>query len=1059
MMAVPRTLVLLILVGWVGASALAQAGAEPPLAAWTFDGTTQGLEPLGLDTRAVEPRFAEAGTLPGRQGRPLALGVKPGDAEYLVGPAPRLGANYTIEAWIRPTELTTWNRLVLNWGDQGRFAYHLALHDGQVSLAHGLAGGRYVLCEGGDVAADQWQQVVGVAARNPDEPAKSTLRVFLNGQLVGTSPFDGSAGDGGTEPLVIGDSLSMASRDLRFRGYLGSVTLWARPLSDAEVAARYEPHRAELERLYCTDPPRIGEIVFAERQPGRDPSGHYYANFGYVCTNENEWLHGADGGRLAILNPATRGVRTLLTDDLGAVRDPQVHYDGQRVLFSYRRGGTHHYNLYEINVDGSGLRQLTTGDWDDVEPTYLPDGGIAFCSTRCRRYVPCWMAPVAVLFRCNADGTGLRQLSSGAVGENTPSVLPDGRILYTRWEYVNRDAVSFHHLWTMNPDGTRATNFFGNQLPGGVFIDARPVPESDDVLYVDAGYHGTNEHAGTLMRLDPRHGPNDPAAAQAVLGGRIRDPWPLSSSQTVAARDNSLILIDGRGQARTLYRGRMMVHEPRPLAPRPREHLIAPRIDQSKTTGTLFLSDIAIGRNMAGVRPGAIRRLLVMEDLAKPANYHGGGTTPIAHGGSWTLKRILGTVPVERDGSAFFEVPAGRSVYFAALDENDRSVKQMRSFVTLQPGETAGCIGCHESHDAAAPPTRGQRLAAGRPASVIQPIAGVPEVMDFPRDVQPILDRHCLRCHNPDRADGGLDLCGDRGPAYSLAYYNLILHRQLSDGAGLRWPGVPSIDGRPLGNDVPYTTYSSAAPLMAKIDGSHHLARLSALEQTTMRLWIDSSAVYAGTYAAYGTGQIGGWWRNNEPVREMDDAWPSTRAARDAMTRRCSPCHGNRLPVSVTAQIEIDGQGDLEGWQRPTSRFSRHTIFNLSRPEKSIALTATLARVAGGFAEGQAPAARPVPSDLSVHPRPVTHAVIFASRDDPDYVSILTHLQAAKARLDEIKRFDMPGFQPRYEYLREMKRDGVLPADFAIGTTLVDAYQLDQAYWRLFWPRPSGSAP
>ena len=843
--------------------------------------------------------------------------------------------------------------------------------------------------------------------------------------------------------------------------YLDAVTLWTRPLADAEIAARYATRRDELDKLYRSDASSIGEIVFAERHPGRDPSGHYYANFGYACTNENEWLHGADGGRLTILNPATGETRSLLDDPQGAMRDPQVHYEGQKILFSYRKGGTHHYNLYEINVDASGLRQLTFGDWDDVEPTYLPDGGIAFCSTRCMRYVLCWFAPVAVMFRCNADGGGIRQLSSGSVSENTPCVLPDGRILYTRWEYVNRDAVSFHHLWTMNPDGTAAMTYFGNMHPGEVFIDAQPVPGGNKVVYIDAGYHGTNEHAGTLMMLDLKNGPDDLTTAKPLAGGGIRDPYPISETRILAARGNEIILLDGKGTASVLHQSRMMVHEPRLLTPRPRQTVIPSRVDPTKNTGTLFLTDVTLGRNTTGIKPGTIKKLLVMEDLPKPVNYHGGGTTPIAHGGTWTLKRILGTVPVEADGSAYFEAPANRSIYFCALDENELCVKQMRSFTTLQPGENASCIGCHE--DRTLTPPQGTPLAARHEPSRIQPIAGVPAILDFPRDIQPILDRHCVSCHDSDKRDGGLDLTGDHGPTYSLAYYNLLLHRQIKDNAGLNWTGIQNIGGRPGGNDAPYTTYSFASPLMQWIDGSHHETELTDMERATIRLWIDSAAVYAGTYAAYGTGQIGAWWRNNEPIREMDDPWPSTADARDAIHRRCASCHQDRLPLSVTSQNATDPHGDFEGWMRPTTRFSRHAIFNLSRPEKSLALMATLAKSAGGLAVGKAPAPKPVPNDLAVAPKPVIHPVIFESNSDPDYQKILAHLQAAKDRLTEIKRFDMSGFQPRYEYLREMKRDGVLPADFDPAKDQVNPYDLDQRYWQLFWTRPvipsAASAP
>ncbi len=110
----------------------------------------------------------------------------------------------------------------------------------------------------------------------------------------------------------------------------------------------------------------LPEIVFAERHPGRDPSRHYYANFGYACTNANEWLHGADGARLCRLDPNSGELRVLLDDPHGGIRDPQVSYDAKRILFSYRKGGTHHYNLYEINADGTGLRQITGTDDDPL---------------------------------------------------------------------------------------------------------------------------------------------------------------------------------------------------------------------------------------------------------------------------------------------------------------------------------------------------------------------------------------------------------------------------------------------------------------------------------------------------------------------------------------------------------------------------------------------------------------------------------------------------------------------------------------------------------------------
>jgi len=795
----------------------------------------------------------------------------------------------------------------------------------------------------------------------------------------------------------------------------------------------------------------MGEILFCERHPGRDYSQHYYANIGYDCGDPNYWLHGADGGRLMIYSPKTGSVRTLLEDASGSFRDPQIHYDGKRVLFSYRKGVTHQYNLYEMNLDGTGLRQITNGDWDDIEPTYLPDGGIAFCSTRCKRYVLCWLAPVAVLFRCNADGSGLRQLSSNTVTENTPSVLPDGRILYTRWEYVNRDAVSFHHLWTMYPDGTGVMVYYGNMYPGGVFIDAQPIDGADKVVFVDSGYHGQLEHAGKLTLLSLRNGPDDRTQAKAIAGNGFRDPYPLSERVFLAARDHEIVTVTEDGTVKTLWKANAMVHEPRPIRSRARPPVIPSRVDLSKNSGTLALADVYVGRNMNGVKRASIKKLLVMEDLPKPVNFHGGGTTPLAHGGSWTFKRILGTVPVEADGSANFEIPACRSIYFAALDENDLCVKQMRSFVTVQPGEQVSCMGCHENRTTTTQAYSGIRLASQRAPSKIQPFNGIPEILDFPRDIQPILDRHCIRCHDATSRKGGLVLSGDRGPTYSLAYYNLLLHRQIKDHAGLKWEGIKNIGGRPGGNDAPYSAFSYAAPLMKHLEKSHHEVNLTEAERTTIRLWLDSATPYAGTAAAIGTGQIGGWWRNNEPVRELADAWPTTAPAKAAMQRRCTICHEGRLPRFVTDRTVGDPFNDFEGWERPVSRFSRHTIFNLTHPEQSLALTVPLARAAGGFAEGPLPSIAPVPSDLPNAPKPIVHGVVFTSKDDADYQALLVHLQAARDRLNEIKRFDMPGFKPVAAYIREMKRYGVLPAEFDAEKETINTYDIDQKYWRMFW--------
>ncbi|MHC4580470.1 MAG: TolB family protein, partial [Planctomycetota bacterium] len=260
------------------------------------------------------------------------------------------------------------------------------------------------------------------------------------------------------------------------------------------------------------------EIVFACRQEGHD--GHWYANFGYYAGDSQRKAYRALG-RLCKLNVRTGALISLVDDPRGTVRDPQVHYDGRKIVFSYRRGGSDSFHLYEINVDGTGLRQLTYGPYNDIEPTYLADGGILFCSDRCNRWVNCWLTKVAVMYRCDGDGGNIRQISSNSEHENTPWPLPDGRVLYQRWEYVDRSQVHYHHLWTTNPDGTGQMVFYGNMHPGIVMIDAKPIPGTEDVVAVFSPGHGRREHAGEITILSSKQGPDEKRAARRISQERI----------------------------------------------------------------------------------------------------------------------------------------------------------------------------------------------------------------------------------------------------------------------------------------------------------------------------------------------------------------------------------------------------------------------------------------------------------------------------------------------------------------------------------------------------------
>jgi hypothetical protein len=659
--------------------------------------------------------------------------------------------------------------------------------------------------------------------------------------------------------------------------------------------------------------------------------------------------------------------------------------------------------------------------------------------------VNCWLTRVATLHRCNSNGKNIRLISMNIEQDNTPWVLPDGRLLYTRWEYIDRSQVNYHHLWTVNPDGTAPMTYYGNLRPGITMIDSKPIPGSDRLISVFSPGHGQKEHADPLALVDPKLGPDNASSAQMLTkNSNYTDPWAFSENCFIAAQKNSLMLIDGNGKEEAIFnlsetekKAGFCCHEPRPIAPRPREAQIVDRTNPKSTTGTMFMMDSSIGRNMGEVGKDAIKKLLVVESLPKPINFTG-GMDPLSYGGTFTLERILGTVPVEADGSAYFEVPAMRSVFFIALDERDRAIKRMQSFTGVQPGESLGCIGCHEQRSSAPPSAnRPSPIALRHKASPIMPIADVPDVFDFPRDIQPIINRNCVACHNTDQADAGVILTGDHGPLYSHSYFSLTVTNQLGDARN-----------RAQSNYPPYALGSGSSPFLKMLEGGHHGVKANEREQKIARLWIDCGAPYPGTYAALGTGMIGGY-EANEIVIENDSAWPETKAATTAIDRRCMTCHQpDKRPLPHTLSDEIGFSFWMPNLNDRRIRRNRHIVFNLSKPEKSLMLLAPLAKAAGGHGtchnDGQAPG----------------EGTVFTNTDDPDYKAIFGMCDAGHRRLEEVKRFDMPGFRPRPEWIGEMKRFGILKPEFNSDRDPVDVYTTERAYWKsLQYHPPTTDSP
>jgi hypothetical protein len=402
--------------------------------------------------------------------------------------------------------------------------------------------------------------------------------------------------------------------------------------------------------------------------------------------------------------------------------------------------------------------------------------------------------------------------------------------------------------------------------------------------------------------------------------------------------------------------------------------------------------------------------------------------------GSFNLERVLGTVPVEEDGSASFTAPAGRPLFFVSLDANDLSVKRMQSFANLMPGETFTCIGSHEERAGAADARRADNtlLALKRAPSVIQPFDGLPDVLDFQRDIQPILDRNCVTCHNPQKRAGGLNLIAAQAPRFSNAYMALITRSEFMDGRN------------GLGNQPPRSIGSSASPLLKRLAGSHQAVKATPAEWRTVWLWIEAAAPYAGSYAGL---------RNTEDQNYYGHAGSKFMGECSAIfKRRCFECHKNTAERNVTGipfDWSLRRSKEAKQLGRPTGSheriilpndparmFDMPLLANFTQPEYSSLLLAPLAKAAGGYGR--------------------CGREVFKDRNDPDFKKILASIESGKKLYDARPPWGSPGWKPNPQYVREMKRFGVLPDAFDLAKQTLDPFALDQAYWRALWPKPTG---
>jgi formylglycine-generating enzyme required for sulfatase activity len=575
------------------------------------------------------------------------------------------------------------------------------------------------------------------------------------------------------------------------------------------------------------------------------------------------------------------------------VGDVDLHYEGDRLLYS--SVGRHgRWQVFELpltgrpdavgTAPGAGTPRELTGEQSDVDSydaCYLPDGRILFTSTACFIGVPCVYggSHVANLYRMDADGGNIRQLCFDQEHDWCPTVMNNGRVLYTRWEYADTPHSNTRLLFHMNPDGTEQMEFLGsNSYWPNSFFYARPVPGHPTRIVAVIGGHHDNPRMGELVVFDPALGRHEAGGAVQRIPGQgkkvepiIRDgltldswpkflhPFPLSehyflvSCKPTPDAPWGLYLADVFDNLVPLRQGaEAALFEPVPWRPTPRPPVVVDRVNLARKDALVVIQDIYAGDGLRGVPRGTVKALRLF-------TYHfayqgmGGLLGVVGADGPWDIKRVLGTVPVNPDGSAKFKIPANTPISVQPLDDEGKALQLMRSWMTAMPGEVVQCVGCHERQNSA-PALKGATALAQRPAE-IAPWYGPTRGFSYPREVQPVIDRQCVSCHDGRPQADGTRLSDLRGTEkvrdwksvtpgnggvhagkFSVGYAEL--HRYV------RRPGIES-DYHVL---TPLEFHADTTALVQLLKKGHHGVRLDPEAWDRLITWIDLNCPYHATW-------------------------------------------------------------------------------------------------------------------------------------------------------------------------------------------------------------------
>jgi hypothetical protein len=660
-------------------------------------------------------------------------------------------------------------------------------------------------------------------------------------------------------------------------------------LTEAQRVKLYHDARWLARSMALRNPLVAGKsILFMQRRRFICQMLHEYLGYYY----DYEDISG--GGIYQLEQPGySFQTRDLVGDRLGKgnFTTLSLAYDAETIYFAfalrakgkpnYYSGQRQCFHIFAMDVNSSQIRQLTHGNDDDFDPCPLPDGGIAFMSsarggfTRCNN--PWEPLPAHTLHRLDPSLTQRRVLSFHETSEWHPSVLHDGRIVYIRWDYVDRSAANFHGLWIANPDGSAPMALFGNYtMRINACYQPRAIPNSQKLIFLAGAHHA--DVGGSLVMLDPQRIALDPETGQDSLeaiealtpevcfpeapgwpNSYFHSPWPLSENYYLVAfsfdplpgmgpkvkqdTETGLYYFDRFGNMELLYRQKgISSMYPIPLEARPVPPVVPSTLDEHLGDEGEFLLSNVRESHFSLPEERHIVALRVFQVLPK-SRTHVANEPRIGHANAESARMLLGTVPVEPDGSAYFRAPARKPLYFQAVDQTGRAVQSMRSVTYLQPGERRGCVGCHEHRQQINPSRMGRVQAMRRAPSRIEPGPSGTRPFSFPQLVQGLLDSHCVRCHDgatgPDKSP--LVLTGEPAGPFTQSYASLKPFVRWYEWGGASIEPIVTRPGR-IGADV-----SSLSAIIADPLHSAHV-RLSRDEMDRLYIWLDGNVPFYGLY-------------------------------------------------------------------------------------------------------------------------------------------------------------------------------------------------------------------